>query len=393
MSKPIEWKKQDKVFCVLPFISHLVSTQGWTELCCDSDTNARTYESPDKSDWHASHIKQARELFNEGKWPSECSRCHTTEKQGGRSLRQNSNRLWLKEYQHFRDNPTTTPPLPISYDLRLGNYCNLECIMCDPESSSKIGGSLNKYFGKTEYSRTDDKAERTMIDNILKDPSRIQKIYLSGGEPFIMPGAIHLLNNLCDSGHSKHINLHVSTNGTVMRTDWVDKWLTKFKSVFIAISLDAIGDRAEYVRFGHKWETLNRRIRNMAEAVKDHYSINLHVGATVHAATVTQIIPLYEWAQELKLSMDYHCVNSPKWLRPERVPDHIKKPVIEWIDSQSKLKMDAFRLTTIKAQLKQPQKHSNSDYHSQHEYIRFLNATYPVKWKDAVPELKDWDQS
>ena len=27
----------------------------------------------------------------------------------------------------------------------------------------------------------------------------------------------------------------------------------------------------------------------------------------------------------------------------------------------------------------------------QHRYIRFLNATYPIKWKDAVPELKDWD--
>ena len=129
MSKPIEWKKQDKVFCVLPFISHLVSTQGWTELCCDSDTNARTYESPDKSDWHASHIKQARELFNEGKWPSECSRCHITEKQGGRSLRQNSNRLWLKEYQHFRDNPTTTPPLP-RLSFGQGFYIN-----------SKFGGS------------------------------------------------------------------------------------------------------------------------------------------------------------------------------------------------------------------------------------------------------------
>ena len=100
---------------------------------------------------------------------------------------------------------------------------------------------------------------------------------------------------------------------------------------------------------------------------------------------------MYEWAEELKLSMDYHCVNAPKWLRPERVPDHIKNPVIEWIDSQSKLKMDAYRLTTIKAQLKQPQQHTNRDYHEQHQYIRFLNATYPIKWKDAIPELKDWD--
>ena len=44
-----------------------------------------------------------------------------------------------------------------------------------------------------------------------------------------------------------------------------------------------------------------------------------------------------------------------------------------------------------KNQLKLNANTTKEDLTQQHRYIRFLNATYPIKWKDAVPELKDWD--
>ena len=225
MSKSIEWKKQDKIFCVLPFVQHYISTQGWSELCCDASYKGRDYES--KLDWNSKNLVKARQLFNEGKWPSECGFCISREQQGGKSLRMLSNKQWQREYDHFFNNPTVHPPLPISYDLRLGNFCNLECVMCNPESSDKIGKSMNAYFGNkpnTIYDgdtfRSSDYTEKQMIDKILNDPTNVKKIYLSGGEPFIMPGVLHLLEKLCDSGHSKHIKLHVSTNATVLRTEW-----------------------------------------------------------------------------------------------------------------------------------------------------------------------------
>ena len=396
MSKSIEWKKQDKIFCVLPFVQHYISTQGWSELCCDASYKGRDYES--KLDWNSKNLVKARQLFNEGKWPSECGFCISREQQGGKSLRMLSNKQWQREYDHFFNNPTVHPPLPISYDLRLGNFCNLECVMCNPESSDKIGKSMNAYFGNkpnTIYDgdtfRSSDYTEKQMIDKILNDPTNVKKIYLSGGEPFIMPGVLHLLEKLCDSGHSKHIKLHVSTNATVLRTDWVDKWFSKFSEVLLAMSIDAIGERAEYVRYGHKWSTASRRIENMANKIKTHHNVNLHMGATVHAATVTQIKPLYEWAKNLRLGMDFHTVIKPKWLRPERVPNEVKEPVIEWIDSQPQYLMDYYRLNTVKGQLKLDANTTDDDLVHQHRYIRFLNATYPIKWKDAVPELKDWD--
>ena len=50
-----------------------------------------------------------------------------------------------------------------------------------------------------------------------------------------------------------------------------------------------------------------------------------------------------------------------------------------------------FRLNTVKGQLKLDANTTEDDLTKQHRYIRFLNATFPIKWKDAVPELSHWD--
>ena len=173
---------QDKLFCVLPFVQHYISTQGWSELCCDANFEQRDYEG--KLDWNSKNLVKARKSFNEGKWPSECGFCISREQQGGQSLRMLSNKQWQREYNYFLNNPTVNPPLPVSYDLRLGNFCNLECVMCDPMSSDKIGKSMNAYFGNKpntiydgDTSRSSDYTEKQMIDKILDNPKKVKKIY------------------------------------------------------------------------------------------------------------------------------------------------------------------------------------------------------------------------
>ena len=53
---------QDKIFCVLPFVQHYISTQGWSELCCDANFEQRDYEG--KLDWNSKNLVIARKYSN-----------------------------------------------------------------------------------------------------------------------------------------------------------------------------------------------------------------------------------------------------------------------------------------------------------------------------------------
>lgn len=380
----------NKTFCVHPWVRHFVNTQGSAELCCEADRS----HSDDNitTDWHAPHLQQARATWNQGQWPSQCHRCQHIESQGGRSLRQIVNNQYETEYEFFRRFQTVRPPSPVAYDLRLSNRCNLQCVMCNPHSSDSIARAYSEWLNQPPIEPPSADHTNSLIDMICDHSKHCEHIQLAGGEPFVMPGVPELLTRLCDSGHSEHIDLEVTTNGTVLRPQWCDQWFARFKSCHISVSVDAVGDRNEYVRWGHRWHTLTRRIGAMISEFDSLDHCRVTVGATVHAATVSQIPPLWQWCQDQGIQCDFTCVTDPTWLRPERAPRKLRDQVCDWIDSLTDDQQIHSNLKpTVWNCLRATHTDTVDDQLSQTEYIRYLNATRPMTWRQAVPELADWD--
>ena len=225
------------VFCTYPWKQLFSDSYGVYMPCCMA-----TVDHPHDGCWHGAksdfpapkvnevspseffysdYMKQLRSDMRGGKTTplinKVCANCINEEKEGRRGLR----------------NPQQNEPLGrvIEVKLRLfGNACNLSCYMCRiKDSSSRIKQTeklmeIDPEFGEMlEYDKLLDEMKHggmnyNVTEDIKKLAPRIQKIYIIGGEPFIMPRHYEVLNALIEIDQAKNIILKYHTNLT--KLEW-----------------------------------------------------------------------------------------------------------------------------------------------------------------------------
>jgi len=88
-----------------------------------------------------------------------------------------------------------------------------------------------------------------------------------GGEPMIVPFFFKLLDQAVASDTRDEKTFGVHTNGMVYKEDLVEKF-SKFKSAHIGFSVDAIGPKNDYIRYGSKWENIISNLENTWPTVR-----------------------------------------------------------------------------------------------------------------------------
>jgi MoaA/NifB/PqqE/SkfB family radical SAM enzyme len=151
-------------------------------------------------------------------------------------------------------------------DLKLGNICNLKCRICGSWSSSKWAKEEIDYVPgidrKTHlaYKYLKDGAwpreSEVFWDNLKTLLPNIKYFEFTGGEPFLIEQHFELLRYAVEQGYSKNIEIHYNTNGTVF-PEQAELW-NNFKHVEIAFSIDNVGARFEYERYGADWKSAGK---------------------------------------------------------------------------------------------------------------------------------------
>ena len=77
----------------------------------------------------------------------------------------------------------------------------------------------------------------------------IKYFEFTGGEPWLIQEHFDLLQYAVDQGYSNNIDIHYNTNATQTPLPHVPMW-AKFGRVDIAFSIDNVGKRFEYERYG-----------------------------------------------------------------------------------------------------------------------------------------------
>jgi MoaA/NifB/PqqE/SkfB family radical SAM enzyme len=97
-----------ETFCVLPWVHAATLTDGNVQLCCVAGrgSGVNLNEQTLSEYWNSEHVRDARRRMLAGRKVKACQRCYLT------------------------------APLQ-SIDLRLGNTCNMQCVMCQPRESSR----------------------------------------------------------------------------------------------------------------------------------------------------------------------------------------------------------------------------------------------------------------
>lgn len=170
------------------------------------------------------------------------------------------------------------------------NLCNIKCTSCGPLHSSKWiedFTKLNRWRSpdeKTKYLKMMTQApdKVAFAKNIIaSNEFDIIKIDMFGGEPTINPTVHEFLEWLSTSEYANKVSLALTSNATKMLPNF-EKYLDVFRNISVQCSIDGIEDHFEYLRYGGKWEEVEKNMKKYYEyAVKNkkfkfgiHYTLS-----------------------------------------------------------------------------------------------------------------------
>lgn len=318
--------------CMLPWISLEASPQGTAKPCClfdDEivDETGKKYFLANNSlqeIYKSNFMKKLRQDFLEGKKPKGCFRCWNEEDVGRTSKRQFT-QIRLKELKNKVDYYNLEPDQLWFLDLKLGNICNLKCRICGSWSSSKWAEEEINYVQdlKTPAQRKTHLAYTFLqqgawprkspyfwekLKQLLPD---IKYFEFTGGEPWLIQEHIELLKYAVAQGYSKNIDIHYNTNATQWPQDLVEIW-RDFGRVDIAFSIDNVGSRFEYERYGSNWDEANRIIDAVHNMKMLYSNITTQLCFTVNIQNVYYLDELLSWADTKNFgSIYFNLLQSP----------------------------------------------------------------------------------
>jgi len=277
------------------FTNHLcITVSGFVQPCCRFQGFKKKFE------YKTLNYKNYLAVNTDG-WVTGCESCRFEEEKGKNSYRTTHNENFGKSDK-------------IEFlELSLSNKCNLTCRMCGPEASDKWvdliqeNEELKKFVGKP------NNFEQFSIGKLFStiDLSNLTHIKYLGGEPFITPEFHFLCQYLERMNLIEDISLWINTNITVFPTK-VMEYLKQFKNVYLALSLDGVGNINEYIRYGKPWSIIENNIDNFVAIKSD--KIYPYIHTTVQAYNVHSISNIVKFAEKKMLDCHQNELRFPKHL-------------------------------------------------------------------------------
>lgn len=377
----------NKTFCILPWVHTHLNTEGDVFPCCiswDPERKSRVGWLKDNSLeelFNNDFMRQLRLDMLAGKErPDVCTNCYDREAGGFKSARQGYNSDYLKKEVQDVINSTTpdgyVEPVIKSWDIRFSNLCNLKCRTCGPLFST-TWAQEDKELGVIKIQSIKDDAP----DPLEKQYDNVKQIYFAGGEPLIMPEHFRTLSELIKRGRSKEIQLVYNSNMTKLdynNHDLVDYW-KQFRKVVIGVSIDAVGDRAEYIRHGIPWPTIESNLKRLIEFKKECPTFDFYFSPTVGVLNVHHICDMHQylWNNELmphSSAISFNMLLNPKHYDCRILPTNLKQEIINKISKHELWMKEKEVLPHVVEQFKNLKTYLEQDI-DELELLKFLKKT------------------
>jgi len=344
--------------CMLPWISIEASPMGTARPCClareeitdDIGNKFQLTEVTLTDIYKSKYMQNLRQQFRNGEKPETCKRCWE-EENAGRDSKRIYSQLRFKEFTETKtvdelftmiDWQNDTPDQLWFIDLKLGNICNLKCRICGSWSSSKWASEEMDYLPKG-YDKKKHMAYSWLKQGKWPEESpsfwknlklllpQIKYFEFTGGEPWLIEEHWELLRHAVNTGDSKHIDIHYNTNATVNSLG-VEKsalW-NHFGRVDIAFSVDNVGKRFEYERYGADWDEANKIIDGIHFARDtDSTNITTQLCFTINIQNVYYLDELLAWADTKNFnSIYFNMLHSPNHMSIQSMTPAAKELVL-----------------------------------------------------------------
>jgi MoaA/NifB/PqqE/SkfB family radical SAM enzyme len=241
--------KENKSFCILPFIHLHVNEKNNIKLCCIADVKETEILGQYTQDFDFNtntRFQEIRRAMLAGERVSMCASCYEYEDQGAKSSRIWDTQEWLQKL-----NITSIEEVPTElmyYDIRNDNLCNLSCRMCNPHFSSQ----LQKEYATIPGWKFKEAPMSFGLNDVV-NLDTVKKIYVAGGEPTLMPQFKKFLKRAIDAGRTD-IQIRMNTNATNVNKEFRDL-LSQFTQVEAIVSIDGFDQVNKYIRWPSDWPT------------------------------------------------------------------------------------------------------------------------------------------
>lgn len=365
-----------EVFCTTPYSMIMINPDGGYRLCCltnslkhdlggaiDPVTGkemtvwSHSFAEAMNSKWHI----EMRQAHAEGRRTEQCSCCYDRDDINGNSRRNYVNHELGDDIPEFvqhtqlaqvttADHKLTIPP--VSLDLRFSNLCNLKCYMCGPWYSDKWYEEFAEFFNTDNFGWN---GKRIKINEATKGrlganadgelwwesdiwwtrfneiaPS-LRHLYITGGEPMLVPAHDEILQRLVDMGHAKNIVIEIDTNLTALNQKIIDLWL-QFRRVDLRISLDAVDSLYEIARFPGKWDKFTDNVKRV-RAINSP-KIRTWLTSCISPLTVFQLESSDAFAKSMGMlnRMHYRYIEGPEYLNVGKLSIKQKEFIVDYYE-------------------------------------------------------------
>jgi MoaA/NifB/PqqE/SkfB family radical SAM enzyme len=172
----------------------------------------------------------------------------------------------------------------------------------------------------------------SFIDSMKDQAQHIQELYFAGGEPLLIPEHYKILEFMVDEGYAKNCNLRYNSNGLELPDKLFKLW-DHFKEVRFNFSIDAYGERNDYIRYPSKWSDVETNLKRLDQNTKDNTVIN--IACAIQLLNVGYIDELAEWKMDQGFSkinpsmfgggiIGTHLVYLPSYLNVQVLPQEAK---------------------------------------------------------------------
>ena len=322
---PKEYFLHDAV-CPLPWTGVFVYPDGNIKNCAISGTKlGNLHQTPLRELLHSPlNVEIKTDMLNHVRHPR-CNACYKVENLSDSTTQTNSlsNRAWYKKHGAKNLNLYSDPnnfELKV-LDLRWRNTCNLACVYCSPNLSSRWADELKD----TRYTINEHVLEENK-KYIFQHVENIDHVYLAGGEPLLINENLELLELLSEK--NPEVEIRINTNLSVVDNKIFKKLLT-FKNVKWTVSVEATGGEYEYIRYPGNWQQF---YNNLIFLKDKNFDINFNmVWCMLNAESIFKCIEDFQTAGFHENTFIIQCADYPKALDVRYLPidvlDRIKSTI------------------------------------------------------------------
>lgn len=243
--------------------------------------------------WRSERWNDVRKAFlNDERHPA-CTKCWKKEELGLESPR-NQDNIDILLSRTFESGEIEGGPEQVYF--RLGNECNLKCVMCTPQNSSKWYAEADIYRQFVDSNFGEEiKIHSHHVPWTKESLKNAKRVLFAGGEPFLIKSHYKVLDYLIEINRAHEVSLVYYTNGTIFPEELFERF-KNFKHVEVSVSIEGTGARYNYIRYPGVWEELTPNLFKFDQVNLANFSWKIMEVYFLH--TALSIEELFEWREQ-----------------------------------------------------------------------------------------------